>query len=57
MAECVRLSLVALGPVRDGYRGVGGTSSVAAYGILKITLNRFYVALKHSDYSAKVSIF
>lgn len=57
MTECVWLSLVALGPVRDGYSGVGGTSSAAANDILKITLDRFYVALKHSDYSTKVNIF
>lgn len=57
MTECVWLSLVALGPVRDGYSGVGGTSSAAANDILKNTLDRFYVALKHSDYSAKVNIF
>lgn len=54
VTECVWLSLVALGPVRDGYSGVGGTSSV---GVLKIMLDRFYVALKHSDYSAKVKVF
>lgn len=39
MTECVWLSLVALGPVRDGYGGVGGTSSVAAYDILKLEKN------------------
>lgn len=55
MTECVWLSLVALGPVRDGYGGVGGTSSVAAYNILK--LEKKNVALKHSDYSAYVNIF
>lgn len=51
MTECVWLSFVARGPVTDGFSGVGGTSSAAASGVLRITLDTT-VALKHSDYSA-----
>lgn len=56
VTECVWLSLVALGPVRDGYSGVGGTSSVATNGGFEHHA-QFYVALKHSELLCKSKHF